>query len=76
MDDSFSLYIVMVMFVVDSFLYGLIAWYVETVFPGDSSVPQPWYFPVLPSYWCGRRNEVKISLFCFRFFAPHVRVGG
>ncbi|XP_068673102.1 phospholipid-transporting ATPase ABCA3-like [Montipora foliosa] len=60
-DDSFSLYIVMVMFVVDSLLYGLIAWYVETVFPGDSSVPQPWYFPVLPSYWCRRRNEDEMN---------------
>jgi len=32
---------------------------VEAVFPGDYGVPQPWYFPVLPTYWCGKRKEVR-----------------
>lgn len=58
-DDDFTLGLVLVMFVVDSFIYGLIAWYVEAVFPGDYGVPQPWYFPVLPSYWCGKSKEVR-----------------
>ena len=58
-DDDFTLGLVMVMFVIDSLIYGLIAWYVEAVFPGDFGVPQPWYFPVLPSYWCGIGKEVR-----------------
>ncbi|CAH3162242.1 unnamed protein product [Porites evermanni] len=62
-DDDFTLGLVMVMFVVDSLIYGLIAWYVQAVFPGDFGVPQPWYFPVLPSYWCGKGEEVEIKEF-------------
>ena len=34
------------MFVVDTVLYLLIAWYVEAVFPGEYGIAQPWYFPV------------------------------
>lgn len=56
-DDSLSLGLVMVMLVVDTLIYGLITWYIEAVFPGDYGVPQPWYFPVLPGYWCGRSKE-------------------
>ena len=60
-DDSLSLGLVLLMFLVDSVLYGIITWYVETVFPGDYGVPRPWYFPVLPSYWCGTSTKV----YCF-----------
>ncbi|KAF0293021.1 ATP-binding cassette sub-family A member 3 [Amphibalanus amphitrite] len=34
------------MFVVDTVLYLLVAWYVEAVFPGEYGIAQPWYFPV------------------------------
>ena len=34
-----------VMFVVDTVLYLVIAWYVEAVFPGEYGIAQPWYFP-------------------------------
>lgn len=58
-DDDFSLDVVMVMLVVDSLIYGLIAWYVEAVYPGDYNVPKSWYFPFLPSYWCGKTEKVR-----------------
>ena len=58
-DDSLTFGLVLVMFVVDSVFYGLVAWYVEAVFPGNYGVPQPWYFPVLPSYWCGVGKQVR-----------------
>ena len=58
-DDDLTLGLVMVMFAVDSLIYGLIAWYIEAVFPGDYGVPQPWYFPALSSYWCEKNKEVK-----------------
>ena len=58
-DDDFTFGLVLVMFVVDSIIYGLIAWYVEAVFPGDYGVPQRWYFPVSPTYWCGKSKEVR-----------------
>ncbi|PFX17779.1 ATP-binding cassette sub-family A member 3 [Stylophora pistillata] len=62
-DDDLTLGYVFGMFVVDSIVYGLIAWYVEAVFPGNYGVPQPWYFPVLASYWCGKNKEVEVGDF-------------
>ncbi|XP_059176010.1 phospholipid-transporting ATPase ABCA3-like [Physella acuta] len=50
-DDDFSMMFVLIMLIVDSVIHCLIAWYIEAVFPGDYGVPQPWYFPVLRSYW-------------------------
>ncbi|XP_072549037.1 phospholipid-transporting ATPase ABCA3 isoform X1 [Salminus brasiliensis] len=51
-DDDFSLAQVLGLLFLDTVLYGLVAWYVEAVFPGEYGVPRPWYFFVLPSYWC------------------------
>ncbi|XP_031346756.1 ATP-binding cassette sub-family A member 3-like isoform X2 [Photinus pyralis] len=44
---------VLIMLAIDAVLYLLIALYVESVFPGDYGIAQPWYFPFLPSYWFG-----------------------
>merc|ERR1712232_101180 len=41
----------MVMLVIDAVIYQVLAWYIEKVFPGTLGLPQPWYFPLLPSYW-------------------------
>lgn len=43
-DDNFTLAQVLGMLLLDSALYGVVAWYVEAVFPGEYGVPQPWYF--------------------------------
>ena len=40
--------------VVDTVLYFLVTWYIEEVFPGRYGVAKPWYFPFMPSYWCGQ----------------------
>ncbi|XP_058536704.1 phospholipid-transporting ATPase ABCA3-like isoform X4 [Ochotona princeps] len=42
------------MLLLDAFLYGLVAWYLETVFPGQNGLPRPWYFFLMRSYWCGK----------------------
>jgi len=52
--DNHSLLHVIMMLAVDVVLYQLLAWYVEKVKPGTLGLPQPWYFPILPSYWCSR----------------------
>ncbi len=49
MDDDFSLAQVLGLLLLDSVLYGLVAWYVEAVFPGEYGVPRPWYFFILVS---------------------------
>ncbi|KAF5294595.1 hypothetical protein FQA39_LY13354 [Lamprigera yunnana] len=52
---------ILIMLFVDAVLYLCIAIYVETVFPGDYGVAQPWYFVVTPSYWCGNRTHVIVD---------------
>ncbi|XP_034045422.1 ATP-binding cassette sub-family A member 3 [Thalassophryne amazonica] len=51
-DDDFTLAQVLTLLLFDALLYGLVAWYMEAVFPGEYGVPLPYYFFVLPSYWC------------------------
>lgn len=46
-DDDFSLAQVLGLLLFDSVLYGLVAWYMEAVFPGEYGVPLPSYFFVL-----------------------------
>ena len=46
-DDDFSMAEVMALLLFDSVLYGLVAWYMEAVFPGEYGVPLPSYFFVL-----------------------------
>ncbi|XP_027735766.1 retinal-specific ATP-binding cassette transporter isoform X3 [Empidonax traillii] len=53
-DYSFLFSIIMMLF--DAFLYGILSWYLDNVFPGDYGLPQPWYFPVQKSYWLGSTN--------------------
>ncbi|XP_032221027.2 phospholipid-transporting ATPase ABCA3-like isoform X2 [Nematostella vectensis] len=55
-DDTMTLGLVMWMMVGDCLLYGVITWYIEAVFPGEYGTPQRWYFPCLPSYWCGKNR--------------------
>ncbi|XP_070598469.1 phospholipid-transporting ATPase ABCA1 isoform X2 [Erythrolamprus reginae] len=54
--DNFSLSISVFMMVLDSFLYGMMTWYIEAVFPGQYGIPRPWYFPFMKSYWCGEES--------------------
>lgn len=49
--DSHSLGTVMCMLLLDAVLYQVLAWYIEKVKPGSLGLPQPWYFPVMRSYW-------------------------
>ncbi|GFO38867.1 ATP-binding cassette sub-family a member 1, partial [Plakobranchus ocellatus] len=49
---DFSMHWAFIMMAIDSGVYFLIGWYVRCVKPGKYGLSQPWYFPVLPSYWC------------------------
>lgn len=48
-DDSFTMLHIFSMFFVDCIIFMIIAWYKETVNPGEYGSPQPWYFPVTVS---------------------------
>ncbi|XP_032883716.1 retinal-specific phospholipid-transporting ATPase ABCA4 [Amblyraja radiata] len=49
--DEFSMLLSIKMMLFDAFLYGILAWYLDAVFPGQYGVPAPWYFPLQFSYW-------------------------
>ncbi|KAJ7332470.1 hypothetical protein JRQ81_014650, partial [Phrynocephalus forsythii] len=51
--DQYSFLLSMEMMLFDAFIYGLLAWYLDNVFPGDYGIPRPWYFPLQQSYWLG-----------------------
>nr|KAF6440961.1 hypothetical protein HJG63_012196 [Rousettus aegyptiacus] len=65
LEDNLIFGYILGMLLFDAFLYGLVTWYVETVFPGKYGVPQPWNFFLMRSYWFGQprhrrgREETK-----------------
>nr|CAI5856712.1 unnamed protein product [Callosobruchus analis] len=50
-DDDNTLGYMILMLIFDTFLYILIALYLEELFPGENGVRHPWNFPCRPSYW-------------------------
>uniref|UniRef100_A0A8C7AJQ6 ABC transporter domain-containing protein n=1 Tax=Neovison vison TaxID=452646 RepID=A0A8C7AJQ6_NEOVI len=65
LEDNLTFGYILLMLLLDAFLYGLVTWYIETVFPGQYGVPQPWYFFLMHSYWFGepktrrKKEEMK-----------------
>lgn len=57
LNDEFCLGIVLAMLIVDMFLYGILTWYIEHVFPGAYGLPKAWYFPFQLSYWLGDNSR-------------------
>ncbi|XP_055533387.1 phospholipid-transporting ATPase ABCA3-like [Wyeomyia smithii] len=57
-DDDLSVGLTMVMLLVDSVIYLLIALYVEKVFPGKYGVAQPWYFPFTKRFWNNKADTI------------------
>ncbi|XP_062285528.1 retinal-specific phospholipid-transporting ATPase ABCA4-like isoform X3 [Scomber scombrus] len=49
--DSYSFLTSVLMMVIDAVLYGILAWYLDNVFPGQYGVGRPFYFPFQSSYW-------------------------
>uniref|UniRef100_A0A8C2RYL8 ABC transporter domain-containing protein n=1 Tax=Capra hircus TaxID=9925 RepID=A0A8C2RYL8_CAPHI len=58
-DDELTLAQIMGMLLFDAFLYGLLAWYIDAVFPGKYGVPKPWYFFMQVSYWLGKATSIR-----------------
>lgn len=58
-EDGFSLTTSVSMMLFDTFIYGVMTWYIEAVFPGQYGIPRPWYFPCTKSYWFGEEIDEK-----------------
>jgi len=51
-EGDISVGLVWVMFMVDIVIYSILTWYIDSVMPGKYGIAKPWYFFVMPSYWC------------------------
>ncbi|XP_028282913.1 retinal-specific ATP-binding cassette transporter-like [Parambassis ranga] len=49
--DTYSFLTSIFMMLFDAVLYGILAWYLDNVFPGQYGIGRPFYFPFQPSYW-------------------------
>ncbi|XP_045131214.1 phospholipid-transporting ATPase ABCA1-like isoform X1 [Portunus trituberculatus] len=52
---------ILLMMVLDTFLFLFLVWYVDQISPGKYGVPLPFYFPFQRSYWCGTQPESVTS---------------
>lgn len=50
---------ILIMLMVDSFVYTLIAVYMEKIYPGSYGIPLKWYFPFTRQYWFSGKTKVK-----------------
>uniref|UniRef100_A0A673YHD0 P-type phospholipid transporter n=1 Tax=Salmo trutta TaxID=8032 RepID=A0A673YHD0_SALTR len=82
-EDDFSLTTAIIMMYFDSFLYMVMTWYIESVFPGQYGIPRPWYFLFSKSYWFGEgdnrktdfsQNKKKSSV-CIEEEPAHLKTG-
>uniref|UniRef100_A0AAX7T7K5 P-type phospholipid transporter n=1 Tax=Astatotilapia calliptera TaxID=8154 RepID=A0AAX7T7K5_ASTCA len=55
--DEFSFLTSICMMGLDTVLYGVLAWYLDNVFPGQYGIGRPFYFPFLPCYWLNTQGE-------------------
>lgn len=67
--DGFSMNAICLIMLMDAFIYLILTWYIETVFPGEFGVPRPWYFLLTPSYWMDTFCET--SKLVFFYFDSH-----
>ena len=58
MRNSFSMMTICLIMLLDAVIYMILAWYIETVWPGEYGISRPWYFLFTPSYWgMGVKNK-------------------
>nr|AYM45137.1 ATP-binding cassette subfamily A member 1b [Carassius auratus] len=61
-EDNYNLTTCLILMYFDAFLYGVMTWYIEAVFPGQYGIPRPWYFPFSKSYWFGESNTKNTAV--------------
>uniref|UniRef100_W5LBI4 P-type phospholipid transporter n=1 Tax=Astyanax mexicanus TaxID=7994 RepID=W5LBI4_ASTMX len=58
--DEFSFHTSIIMMLLDTVLYAVLAWYLDSVFPGQYGIGRPFYFPIQPSY-CSLKPHALVS---------------
>ncbi|XP_078147403.1 retinal-specific phospholipid-transporting ATPase ABCA4a isoform X1 [Centroberyx gerrardi] len=60
--DEFSFLTSICMMGLDTVLYAVLAWYLDSVFPGQYGIGRPFYFPLLPWYWINTVTPISAEL--------------
>ncbi|KAM4642187.1 retinal-specific phospholipid-transporting ATPase ABCA4 [Discoglossus pictus] len=60
-EDEYSFLFSIFMMFFDAFIYWILAWYIDNVFPGEYGMPKPWYFPFLATYWCTFSKTLEVD---------------
>ncbi|XP_072556139.1 phospholipid-transporting ATPase ABCA1 isoform X2 [Paramormyrops kingsleyae] len=60
--DSYNFGSAIALLFIDALIYGIAAWYIDAVFPGDFGIPRPWNFMFQLNYWAGRPLETRMSI--------------
>uniref|UniRef100_A0A671NXP9 P-type phospholipid transporter n=1 Tax=Sinocyclocheilus anshuiensis TaxID=1608454 RepID=A0A671NXP9_9TELE len=75
-EDNYNLTTCLILMYFDAFLYGVMTWYIEAVFPGQYGIPRPWYFPFSKSYWFGEMSHPVFSAtVCIEEEPTHLELG-
>lgn len=59
--NPITLALIMRMFLLDAFIYFIVAVYIESVFPGGNNIGLPWCYCFTKSYWRGY-DQKRVSL--------------
>ena len=68
MRNSFSMMTICLIMLLDAVIYMILAWYIETVWPGEYGISRPWYFMFTLSYWTGEKSKPFKTSGRFSFF--------
>ena len=58
---NFSVFRMILMFVVDFFIYTFLGYYLQMVLPHTYGIRKPFYFLFTPEFWCGKSNKYSKS---------------
>ena len=61
-EDNFAFSHVIIMLIVNNFTHILLAYYLETIFPGNHGIGRPWYFPIQSFLKNDDTEEKNLSL--------------
>uniref|UniRef100_A0A8C5BGX3 ATP-binding cassette, sub-family A (ABC1), member 4b n=1 Tax=Gadus morhua TaxID=8049 RepID=A0A8C5BGX3_GADMO len=73
--DSYSFMTSVGMMLLDAVLYGVLAWYLDNVFPGQYGIGRPFYFLFQPSYWSKPDPQVPDTAYDSQLFFEPEPVG-
>ena len=54
---NYSLFIMIIMLIIDFFIYLFLGYYLQNVLPHDYGIRKPFYFLFTPDYWCGKSEN-------------------